>query len=645
MPGFSSILVHSVAGGFRPSSSRLSRWRAEAKRIIRQSEAFQNLSDHDLRLRGIELRWRAKSGTSLRSLLPEAYALIREASRRVKGMSHFPVQLMGATALFEGHIAEMATGEGKTLTAVPAAFLRALVGKGCHVVTVNDYLAKRDAEHMGPIYEAVGLTVGCILTEMSPDDRRLSYAKDITYGTAKEFGFDFLRDRLRKGADEGDVDRTQSLGTSAGTSDPPVQRGHYFALIDEADSILIDEARTPLIIGLTRQNDAATVNLLRWSRLKASRLERSVDFLFKQDRREARLTDAGCRKVLLASKPRLIEAIDLEKIYETVEKSLVAQHGFLLDRDYVVVDDKIVIVDESTGRTMEGRKWQDGLHQAVEAKERIPITAQTGQAARITVQAFFRQYRHLAGMTGTAWAVRSELNKTYHLKTSPIPTNRPCIRKALAPRIFRTLDAKWTAVAEETERLSAAGHAVLIGTPSVDASEALAAMLATRGIRHEVLNARYPAKEAEIVSRAGRSGAVTIATNMAGRGTDILLDDVARSNGGLHVIATEMHTASRIDRQLIGRSARQGDPGSYQFFLSLDDELLRHWPPEHRKKWHARAGAAATLGSAWIAVFRRTQRTIERQHRKQRKEMLKHEKQRFQSYAKMGLDPFLELTE
>ncbi|MBA3315790.1 MAG: translocase [Planctomycetota bacterium] len=645
MPGLTSLVVHSVAGGFRPSSSRLSRWRAEAKRIIRLSETFRELSDHDLHRRGSELRWKAKSGTTLRSLLPEAYALVRESSRRTKGMSHFPVQVMGAIALFEGHIAEMQTGEGKTLTAVPAGFLRALVGKGCHVVTVNDYLAKRDAEHMGPIYEALGVSVGVILTDMEPDERRENYAKDVTYGTAKEFGFDFLRDRLRKGAEEGDVERTRPFGTGAGEQELPVQRGHYFALVDEADSVLVDEARTPLIIGLTRQNDPATVNLLRWSRLTASKLERNSDFLFKPDRREARLTDHGCRKVLLTGKPKLIEAIDMEKIYETVEKLLVAQHGFVRDRDYVIVEDKIVIVDESTGRTMDGRKWQDGLHQAVEAKERIPITALTGQAARITVQAFFRRYQNLAGMTGTAWAVRGELKKTYSINVSVIPTNRPCIRKGLKPRVFRTLEAKWRAVAEETERLSAEGRAVLIGTPSVEASEALAEKLATRGIRHEVLNARYPEKEAEIVSRAGRSGAVMIATNMAGRGTDILLDDVARKTGGLHVVATEMHSASRIDRQLVGRAARQGDPGSYQFFLSLEDELLRFWPPEKRLRWLKQAGTADVLDAGWVKRFKGTQRTIERQHRKQRKEMLKHEKQRTQSYAKMGLDPYLELTE
>lgn len=645
MPGLSSLVIHSIAGGFRPANARLSRWKTEAKRILRLSESYKGLSDEELLRRGSDLRWRAKTGVPLAGLMREVYALVRESARRHRSMAHFPVQLMGAIALFEGHIAEMQTGEGKTLTAVPAASLRGLVGKGCHVITVNDYLAERDAKHMGPIYEALGLSVGCILTEMEPDERRANYAKDITYGTAKEFGFDFLRDRLRKGAETGDVERARPFGTGAGSSEPPVQRGHYFALVDEADSVLVDEARTPLIIGLTRQNDPATVNLLRWSRLTASRLEPNSDFLFRPDRRDARLTDRGCRKVLLTGKPKLIEAIDMERIYETVEKSLVAQHGFVRDRDYVVVDDKIVIVDESTGRTMDGRKWQDGLHQAVEAKERIPITALTGQAARITVQAFFRHYQHLAGMTGTASAVAGELRKSYSIKVTTIPTNRPCIREPLPTRVFRTLEAKWIAVAEETQRITSSGRAVLIGTPSVEASEALSAKLATRGIRHEVLNARYPKKEAEIVSRAGRTGAVTIATNMAGRGTDILLEDATRDNGGLHVIATEMHTASRIDRQLVGRSARQGDPGSFQFFLSLEDELLRYWPLEKRKKWMLAAGKNEVLTSTWTRLFRRTQRTIEKQHRKQRKEMLKHEKQRSMGYAKMGLDPYLELTE
>ena len=616
-----------------------------ARRIIRKSDRLVDLSDDELRKRSEELRWRAKAGTKLDQLLPDAFALVREASRRRTGMSHFPVQLMGGIALFEGHVAEMQTGEGKTLTAVAPAYLRSLVGRGCHVITVNDYLAERDAKQMGTIYEMLGLSVGVVLAEMEPDQRRENYARDVTYGTAKEFGFDFLRDRLRKGAAESHVDRTRPLGTSVDAAEAPVQRGHYFALIDEADSVLIDEARTPLIIGLTRHNDPAMVSLLRWSRLTASQMERDVDFVFREDRKDARLTDRGCRRVLLLRKPKLIEAIDMERIYETVEKSLVARHGFLRDRDYVVVDDKIVIVDESTGRTMEGRKWQDGLHQAVEAKEGAPITALTGQAARITVQAFFRIYPHLAGMTGTALPVRGEMRKTYHLKVARIPTNRPCIRQEQPIRLFHSLATKWAAVADETAQISKAGRAVLIGTPSVEASEALAKLLNERGIAHQVLNARQNAREAEIVSQAGRSGAVMIATNMAGRGTDILLDETARAMGGLHVIATEMHTASRIDRQLVGRSARQGDPGSFRFYLSLEDELMRNWPPAKPARWRAQAGSRNELDEHWVGRFRRTQRMVERQHRKQRKQMLKHEKQRTMSFAKMGLDPYLELTE
>ena len=646
MPDYSSLVVHSVAGGFRPSASRLSRWQAEAAKIIRLSDTYQTVADDELRVMALELRWKAKTGVPLERLLPQAYALVRESSRRVKGMAQFPVQLVGGIALFEGHIAEMQTGEGKTLTAVAPTFLRALVGKGALVITVNDYLAERDAQIMGPIYQMLGLTVGKVLTDMQPDERREQYASDVTYATAKELGFDFLRDRLRRGASDGDSDRrSRPFGTSGG-GEAPVQRGHYFALIDEADSILIDEARTPLIIGLTRPMDGGYKNLLHWSRVIASRLERGTDFIFREDRREARLTDRGCRRVLLSSKPTLIESIDMERIYDHVEKALVARNGFLRDRDYVVDSkQKIVIVDESTGRVMDGRKWQDGLHQAVEAKEQVPLTAATGQAARVTVQSFFRLFEHVAGMTGTAAAVKGELRRTYRLKVSVIPTNKPCLRDGLTTRVFRTLDGKWAAVAVESRSLIAAGRAVLIGTPSVEASEALSTKLDALGLRHSVLNARQTAQEAEIVSRAGQPGSVTIATNMAGRGTDIHLDDATRTGGGLHVIATEMHSASRIDRQLVGRAARQGDPGSFQFFLSLEDELLRFWPPEKRLAWIKSAGSRDELEGRWVRLFETTQKRIEKQHRKQRKEMLKHEKNQFRAYSQMGLDPYLELTE
>ncbi|MCL4109902.1 UNVERIFIED_CONTAM: hypothetical protein GTU68_003270 [Idotea baltica] len=593
------------------------------------SDALQSISDEELTRKGREIQWRAKAGTPLKTLLPEAYALVRESASRTLGMRHFPVQIMGAIGLFEGCVAEMQTGEGKTLTATMPAYLRGLHGQGVHVITVNDYLAARDAEIMGPVYERLGLTVGKIVDTMETDERRENYACDVTYGTAKEMGFDFLRDRLRLGAmpDDG--------------------QPHYFALIDEADSILIDEARTPLIIGLTQPNEPSTVNLFRWSHRATFHLEPDSDYVYEADRRSAYLTDDGCRKVVLMSKPSLLNSMDTERIYSQVEKALTARHAFMLDRDYVVVDDKIVIVDESTGRIMDGRKWQDGLHQAIEAKELVPITAATGQAARITVQSFFRNYTNLAGMTGTAMPARRELKKTYRLKVAKIPTNKKCIRRGLKTLVFTDQTKKRDAIANEIETVLSAGRAILVGTPSVDASEALGQLLEQRDINHTILNAKYHEMEADIVKQAGQPGRVTIATNMAGRGTDIILTDDVRRNGGLHVIATEYHSSKRIDRQLVGRSARQGDAGSYQFFLSLEDELLRVLSDRKvaRKRRSARGNRVGRLSGSWQGFFKRTQKTIEKSHYKQRKQLLKAEKFRSEAYERMGLDPYLELTE
>jgi preprotein translocase subunit SecA len=634
-----------VAHGGRLSATRLSRWRGMAKRAIRLTKELASLSDADLLRRGREIRWRAKSGIPISSLAVEAAALVRDASRRALGMEQYPVQLVGGFALFEGHITEMQTGEGKTLTAVLPSFLRALPGKGSYVITVNDYLAERDADQMKQVHERLGVTVGCITSPMEPDERRVAYAKDITYGTAKEMGFDFLRDRLRVGAG-GDI--TSRHGALAdGTGEAPVQRGHYFALVDEADSVLIDDARTPLIIGLMQPNEAPIVNLYRWCHRAVLHLEANIDFLYDPNRRTAYLTDPGCRKILLMSKPTLMDTIDTEKIYTNVEKALTARFAFEKDRDYVVVDDKVSIVDESTGRMMEGRKWQDGLHQAIEAKELIPITASTGQAAKVTVQSFFRHFTHLGGMTGTAAQARSELRKSYHLPVSIIPTHRPCIRSERRSRVFATMEAKWNAVVDSVDRIHCKGRSVLVGTPSVDASEALGALLKERGIVGQILNAKYLEREAEFVSKAGQPGNVTIATNMAGRGTDIELHDDVCAAGGLHVIATEMHSSVRIDRQLIGRAARQGDPGSYQFFLSLEDELLRCLKEEKRKaiQKSARPNAKGELDIDWLSLFEKTQRFLERTHRKERKQLLKQEKQRSEQYEKMGLDPYLELTE
>lgn len=643
-----SDAYHWTKSGMVAPVARRSRWRAMAKDIIRRCEKLNSQTDDELLTMGRRLRWEAKAGTPLRNLLPEAYALVRQSARRALNMEHFEVQIMGAIALFEGHIAEMQTGEGKTLTATMPSFLRALPGHGVHVITVNDYLAERDCSTMGPVHKKLGLTVGKVLEKMEPDERRENYACDITYGTSKEMGFDFLRDRLRMGASPDDTGPSlRKFVRTLGEAEEPVQRGHYFALIDEADSILIDEARTPLIIGLTQPNDPGTVNLFRWSNRATFQLAPREDYVYEPERRSAWLTDTGCRKVVLMAKPSLMNSMDTERIYTQVEKALTAKHAFEKDRDYVIVDDKVMIVDEGTGRIMDGRKWQDGLHQAIEAKELVPITAATGEAARITVQSFFRNYANLCGMTGTGLPARRELKKTYKLKVSKIPTNKKCIRKGLAVRIFKSQEAKRNAIAESVAKLVAAGRSILVGTPSVEASEALADVLKQNNIEALILNAKYHEQEAKIVEQAGGPGKVTIATNMAGRGTDILLEDLVRKSGGLHVIATEMHSSTRIDRQLVGRAARQGDPGSFQFFLSLEDELLRCREPAEvgRRQSIAIPNRNGELGRSWHRYFQKIQRFLVKNHRKQRKNLLKQERMRLEQYENMGLDPYLELTE
>jgi preprotein translocase subunit SecA len=642
---------------------KLSRWRSQAHRILREVEQLQQLSGDELLRRMREATWRARSGEPLSNLVNPVYATAIEATRRHLGMTHFPVQVMGALALFEGHIAEMQTGEGKTITAILPAVLRALVGRGVHVITANDYLASRDAEKLAPVYRALGLTVGCVIAKKESrdrhaprpstfvlaeedDDRRKAYACDITYGTATEMGFDFLRDRLKKGAGAQDQKRPSIFEEAAGR-EAPVQRGHYFALIDEADGILIDEGRTPLIIGVMLPNRDAMVQLYRWCAGAIRHLKPGVDFVFDPHKRRADLTDDGCRHVTLLAKPGILEAIDTEKIYQHVEMALMASLVFERDRDYVIDKGEIVIIDEGTGRKMEGRKWQEGQHQSVEAKERLEITEVTSSAAKITIQSLFRYYEHLCGMTGTAVQAKGELKSVYGLQVSVIPTNRRCLREGLPTRVFLNQAAKRQAIVQDVKRLVDQQRAVLIGTPSVDASESLSAQLKEWGIEHTVLNARFDAEEAQIVSRAGEPGRVTIATNMAGRGTDILLDPKTRQAGGLHVIATEMHTSRRIDRQLIGRAARQGDPGSYQFFLSLEDELFRVLEKSKRESllksaWPDKHGE---LNSSWESYFHKIQRSIEKLHRKQRKRLLKFEKEQTRKYKRLGLDPYLELAD
>ena len=629
-------------------AARVSRWRSLANRIMTLSDSYSSLSDEKLLTTSKDIRWLAKSGTPLRSLMPEAYGLVREAARRVLGQQHYLVQIVGGIGLFEGGLAEMQTGEGKTLTATLPTFLRALPGKGCHVVTVNDYLAQRDCDLMGPVYERLGLSVGCVVSASEPDQRRRSYWKDVTYATSREIGFDFLRDRLKVGSKLDESHRPHLFHSEEMSDDGPVQRGHHFALVDEADSVLIDDAVTPLIIGLARESTPAIEALLNWSRDLAPQLVTAEDFLFDPSKRSVELTNAGTRKVVLASKPPLLSSFDTEKLYTHVEQAIRAKFAFERGRDYVITKkQEIAIVDEGTGRTLEGRKWQAGLHQAIESKESVPITEETGEAARITVQTFFRRYDIIAGMTGTGIQAVREFQHTYGLGVTTIPTHRPCIREGLPPRIFATQEAKREALVPEIDRLYRSGRAVLIGTPSVEASDALGKALRAQEIECQILNALFHEVEAEIVAQAGQPGRITIATNMAGRGTDIHLHDDVRKNGGLHVIATEMHTNRRIDRQLVGRAARQGDPGSYQFWLSLDDELFRYLPIAKVKRIRARANpnSQGELSQSWLRTFRHTQRLIETFERRQRKMLFKQEKNREKMCKAMGLDPYLELAE
>ena len=565
-----------MAGG--PLRRRLARWSLQLPSINALEEELKGLSAGELRKRSLALRYRAKSGVPLHDLLPEGYAMVREAARRTLNMRHFDTQILGGIAMFNRAIAEMQTGEGKTLTATLPLYLAAMPGRGAHLATVNDYLARRDAEWMRPVYEMLGLSVGVVESQMDQNQRRKEYACDVTYGTAKEFGFDFLRDRLLlRRIGEGQTDflgRMLGLDTG-GAGDQPVQRGHYFCLVDEADSILIDEARTPLIISaLPTEAERTMVKLYQWCAEAARQLREDDHYEVDHEKKTIELTAEGRRTVRDLEKPPGLSSIGMITIYEAVERAIKAERDFQLDRHYVVRDGEIVIVDEFTGRLAEGRKWRAGLHQAIEAKEGIEVTVATGQAARITVQDYFSLYEHLSGMTGTAISSARELRKIYKLQVVPIPTNRPPVRERLPDQIFPDEHAKWQAIVEEVREMHARGRPILIGTRSIDKSEHLSELLKQAGIGHQVLNARHVAEEANIIAAAGQEGRVTVSTNMAGRGTDIKLGPGVPDIGGMHVILTELHESARIDRQLIGRCGRQGDPGTYRRFLALDDDIL-----------------------------------------------------------------------
>lgn len=539
------------------------------EKINPQESALKKLSDSSLANKTNEFKARLAKGETLDDILPDAFAVIREASRRVLGMRQFDVQLIGGIILHRGNIAEMGTGEGKTLVATAPVYLNALEGKGAHVITVNDYLAKRDSEWMGQVYKFLGLSVGLIVHDLDFEQRKIAYNSDITYGTNNEFGFDYLRDNMVSSLDQ------------------MVQRPLHYCLIDEVDSILIDEARTPLIISGPGQK--STDNYYVMSKL-VPQLKLGEDYTIDEKQKTVAPTEAGVSKMEKMLKVDNLYDTDNLELNHLFVQALRAQAMMERDRDYVVKDGEVVIVDEFTGRLMYGRRYSDGLHQAIEAKEGLQVQRESQTLATITFQNYFRMYDKLAGMTGTAKTEEQEFIKIYGLEVFQVPTNRPVQRKDLPDVIFKTKRGKYRAIVREIERRHATGQPMLIGTTSIEQSEQLSHMLKEAGIVHNVLNAKYHELEAQIVAQAGQKGQVTIATNMAGRGTDIVLGEGVSELGGLAIIGTERHESRRIDNQLRGRAGRQGDPGSSQFFLSLEDDLLRIFGGDNIKKFMEKMG-------------------------------------------------------
>ncbi|MBB6632557.1 preprotein translocase subunit SecA [Cohnella thailandensis] len=535
----------------------------EVKRLMKTVEqinglesSFTGLSDEQLRAKTDEFRGRLAKGEELDDLLPEAFAVVREASKRVLKMRHFDVQLLGGMVLHSGKIAEMKTGEGKTLVGTLPVYLNALAGKGVHVVTVNDYLAQRDSQLMGQLYEFLGMTVGCNLHGLSHEEKQAAYACDITYGTNNEYGFDYLRDNM--------VLYKEQM----------VQRPLQFAIIDEVDSILIDEARTPLIISGQAQK---STQLYYAADRFVARLEETEDFTIDVKMRSISLTDQGVSKAESAFNIDNLFGHENVTLNHHISQALRARFIMKRDVDYVVQEDEVVIVDEFTGRLMAGRRYSDGLHQAIEAKEGLQVQNESMTLATITFQNYFRMYRKLAGMTGTAKTEEEEFKRIYGLEVVQVPTNRPNIRTDSPDVVYKSENGKFKAVVDEIVERHKTGQPVLVGTVSIENSERVSEMLKKKGIKHQVLNAKYHAEEAAIISSAGQHGTVTIATNMAGRGTDIILGEGVAELGGLHIIGTERHESRRIDNQLRGRAGRQGDPGSSQFYLSMEDELMRRF--------------------------------------------------------------------
>lgn len=662
---------------------RLRRFRGYVGRINALEEQMKPLSDAELARKSAELRYRARAGAEAPALIVDAFALMREACRRTIGLRHYDVQLLSGAALCERSIVEMQTGEGKTLTAGLPLYVFGLYGKGACLATSNDYLAARDCDYLRPAFKLLGLTMGVVITQQQPKDRRAAYRCDVTYGTGKEFGFDFLRDRLEiRAAQERATRREKNI-----VNPDSLQRTPFFMLVDEADSVLLDDACTPLIISAAPQA-VSPVTAARFTAAcaQAPNFQNELHYHYDERKKQVELTVEGRSLVRNYRYPHETQGVPWTTIYEDVERAILARRNYQLDRQYVVVKGEVHIVDEFTGRIAEGRKWRDGLHQAIEAQEHLEITDDGGQAARVTVQDFFLRYPKLAGMTGTAATAATEFRRIYRTPTVVVPTNKPARRKQLATKIFGTAEEKWHAIVDEVRELHERGQPMLIGTRSIDKSDILSRLLREANLPHTVLNAREIAREADIISEAGQAGKITVATNMAGRGTDVKLggdpenrawtslanrypsridvphdvwqDALAEAHkvidaehkriceiGGLHVILTEMHEAARIDRQFIGRGARQGDPGTYRIYLALDDDLITEGLGIRTGLRYKKIGSRGGNFRGYLSVFRRAQRSVERRLFQVRRSLLYHEHQRHKIYREMGLDPYVDLTD
>lgn len=614
----------SAVGLFVPMVPRRHRYLKRAEHVLTMQDEHHGLSDSALKERALELRSVFRLGRETPADIDRALALVREVSRRELGMEPYREQVAAAVAMVQGCLVELATGEGKTLVATMPAVIAGWRGRGCHVMTVNDYLAKRDANTLRKLYAACGLSVGWVEGQMPPPDRKRAYEADITYCTNKETAADYLRDRLQLGRLRGLTDALVSKINHGGMGgvDRLVMRGLENAIIDEADSLLIDEAVTPLIISNEAPNAEQDLAFEQAAKL-VDQMSKEEHYKINLRYRDADLTRAGkaltaelCEKLPgIWQSPRMRD--------ELIVQAITAKELFLKDQQYVVQEGKVVIVDESTGRLMPDRSWRHGLHQAVEAKERLEVTPAKDTMARVSFQRFFRMYRHVSGMTGTAWEARHELWQVYKLPTVRIPTHRPCIRVQHPERVFGTSEARWVAVVEEVKRIHKLGRPVLVGTRSVEASEKLSSMLNAKALKHDVLNAVRHEEEAAIVEQAGQPGRITVATNMAGRGTDIKLGPGIAEAGGLHVISTDRNESGRIDRQLYGRAGRQGDPGSAIAFVSLEDELVRKYLTRASRRAAASAGDREASSGRMHRLFNKAQQRAQRLARKQRKSVLK----------------------